>query len=180
MRTKLLKCVNCNVVISEILAFIRSRHDVMDSESLIRLCESAFSEEDIEEAKVLLFNSTKTDKKLISRRKEKKKKDLEDIISVFKTTDPDQLPTNLGQRGRRRKTPWPHSADITDTEPTYRSLVYSRTLHDSPPAKTGSPAPVNSTILENTVLSQSVSVPADTANKNNLTMAGNTKEWRME
>ncbi|XP_041968415.1 uncharacterized protein LOC121725477 [Aricia agestis] len=64
----------------------------MDNESIIRICVSAFSEEDISEAKTLLFTSTKTSKKCISRRKDRKQKDLEDIITVFKTIDPDQLP----------------------------------------------------------------------------------------
>lgn len=40
----------------------------------------------------LLFSSTKTSRKLISRRKENKQEDLDDMISIFKTTDPNQLP----------------------------------------------------------------------------------------
>lgn len=86
------KCTSCNVVISEVLAFIRNRHDVVDNESLIQICSSAFSEEDIDEAKKLLFVSTKTSQKLVSRRKNKKQKDLEDMITVFKTMDPEQIP----------------------------------------------------------------------------------------
>lgn len=92
MSVNTLKCTNCNVVISEVLAFIRNRHDVMDNESLIRICVSAFSEEEIDEAKKLLFTTTKTGKKCISRRKEKKQKDLDDMIYIFKTIDPDLLP----------------------------------------------------------------------------------------
>lgn len=87
-----IKCANCNVVISEVLAFIRNKHDIMDNESLIRICVSAFSEEEIDEAKKLLYSSTETGQRLKSRRKDKKQKDLEDIISVFKTIDPDRLP----------------------------------------------------------------------------------------
>ncbi|KAI5635142.1 hypothetical protein NE865_12172 [Phthorimaea operculella] len=92
MSVSTVKCVNCNVVINEILAFIRNRHDVMDNESLIRICTSAFSEEEVDQAKKLMFTSTKTSQKCISRRKDKKQKDLEDIISVFKTIDPEQIP----------------------------------------------------------------------------------------
>ncbi|CAG9557752.1 unnamed protein product [Danaus chrysippus] len=51
MSENLIKCANCNVVISEVLAFIRNKHDVMDNESLVRICQSAFSEEEIDEAK---------------------------------------------------------------------------------------------------------------------------------
>lgn len=92
MSVNTLKCVNCNVVISEVLAFIRSKHDVMDNESLIRICESAFAEDEIGTAKNLLFTTVKTKQKCVSRRKQKKQKDLDDIISVFKTSDPEQLP----------------------------------------------------------------------------------------
>ncbi|VVC86293.1 unnamed protein product [Leptidea sinapis] len=35
-------------------------HDVVDNESLIKICASAFAQEDIGEAKKLLFISTKT------------------------------------------------------------------------------------------------------------------------
>ncbi|CAB3243281.1 unnamed protein product [Arctia plantaginis] len=87
-----LKCANCNVVICEVLAFIRNKLDVMDNESLIRICLSAFSEEDIDGAKKLLFSSVKTKLKLVSRRKQRKEKDLEDMLSVLKTAEPDQLP----------------------------------------------------------------------------------------
>lgn len=92
MSVNTLKCVNCNVVISEVLAFLRNRHDVMDNESLIRICVSAFSEEEIDEAKKLLFVTTKAKQKLVSRRKDKRQKDLEDMISVFKTIDPEKIP----------------------------------------------------------------------------------------
>ncbi|CAG9569637.1 unnamed protein product [Danaus chrysippus] len=51
MSENLIKRANCNVVISEVLAFIRNKHDVMDNESLVRICQSAFSEEEIDEAK---------------------------------------------------------------------------------------------------------------------------------
>lgn len=82
MSVNMLKCTNCNVVISEVLVFIRNKHDVMDNESLIRICISAFSEDKIDDAKKLIFSLTKTSKKLISRRKEKKQKDLDDMMSI--------------------------------------------------------------------------------------------------
>lgn len=77
----MLKCTNCNVAILELI-----------NESLIRICVSAFSEEDIDVAKKLFFSSTKTSKNLIYRHEEKKQKDLDHMISIFKTIDPDQLP----------------------------------------------------------------------------------------
>lgn len=52
-----LKCVNCNIVINELLSFIQNKIAVIDNESLIRICISAFSEEEVECAKKLLFTS---------------------------------------------------------------------------------------------------------------------------
>ncbi|VVD01701.1 unnamed protein product [Leptidea sinapis] len=43
-----------------------------------------------ENADLLLHN--KTNQKQVSRRKNKKQKDLEDMITVFKTIDPEQIP----------------------------------------------------------------------------------------
>ncbi|CAH2097425.1 unnamed protein product [Euphydryas editha] len=64
-----LKCANCNIVISELLSFIQNKISVMDNESLIRICATAFSEEEVECAKNLLFSSIKTNLKKVSRRK---------------------------------------------------------------------------------------------------------------
>ncbi|VVC87688.1 unnamed protein product [Leptidea sinapis] len=89
---KAIKCTSCNIVISEVLSYIRNRHNVVDNESLIKICAPAFAEEEIDKAKKLLFISTKTHQKQVSRRKNKKQKDLEDMITVFKTIDPEQIP----------------------------------------------------------------------------------------
>ncbi|KAJ8714562.1 hypothetical protein PYW07_004679 [Mythimna separata] len=66
----------------------------MDNESIIRVCLSAFSEPDIEEAKTLLFESVTTSQRKKSRRRDgKMQRDLEDIICLFKEIDPDVIPT---------------------------------------------------------------------------------------
>ncbi|KAJ8704161.1 hypothetical protein PYW07_013455 [Mythimna separata] len=64
----------------------------MDEESLIRIIVSAFSGVEISEAKNLLFKSISTTTRNISRRKNKEQKDIEDIICLFKGTDPDKTP----------------------------------------------------------------------------------------
>ncbi|XP_063394301.1 uncharacterized protein LOC134679328 [Cydia fagiglandana] len=65
----------------------------MDNDSIIRICVSAFSDEDIENAKSLLFESVPTDKRKISRRKDgKSQRNLEDIIVLFADTDPELMP----------------------------------------------------------------------------------------
>ncbi|KAH9631760.1 hypothetical protein HF086_008869 [Spodoptera exigua] len=64
----------------------------MDEESLIRLCVGAYSITEITSAKNLLFESISTSTRNVSRRKNKEQKEIEDIISVFKSTDPDKTP----------------------------------------------------------------------------------------
>lgn len=91
---KVLKCINCNLVVNELLTFVQNKHDVMDNESLVRICSTAFTMEDIEKAKSLLFQSVTTDLRQIRRKNKdgKSNKDLFDIIEVFKATDPEIIP----------------------------------------------------------------------------------------
>lgn len=92
----LLKCKNCNLVVNELLTFVQNKNDTMDSESLVRICASAFSTDDIEKAKSLLFNSITSEIRNIKRKKNSKEgksnKDLYDIIDLFKQTDPEKIP----------------------------------------------------------------------------------------
>lgn len=67
----------------------------MTEESVHQLCTSAFSPEEIVEAKSLLFESMPNGKKMPVRRKEGKKRvsrDLDDIISHMKSCDMELYP----------------------------------------------------------------------------------------
>lgn len=86
-----LKCANCNIVICEVLAFIQNKLDVMDELSLIRICESAFSAEHIELAKSLLFESLQKSV-TIRKRQGKTQRNLDDIVTLLKETDPENIP----------------------------------------------------------------------------------------
>lgn len=87
------KCDSCNVVISEVLAFIQNKLEVMDEVSMTRICTSSFTTEEIVTAKNLLFECVKSTKKKIQRKKEgKAQRDLEDIMALFKELDPDEFP----------------------------------------------------------------------------------------
>lgn len=87
------KCINCNIVICEVLAYVQNRMDVMDEESLVKLCTSSFSEKDIEAAKSLLFESVSTSRRKISRKRTgKSQRDLYDVITLLKETDPEEVP----------------------------------------------------------------------------------------
>lgn len=90
----MLKCNNCNIVISELLSYVQHKHDVMDNVTLVKMCNSTFTEAEIVCAKDLLFESvTAEQRKKVKRRKEgKNQRNLDDIISFFKEVDPDVIP----------------------------------------------------------------------------------------
>lgn len=93
MDTKIIKCTTCNIVICELLAFIQNKMDVMDEEGLVRLCVTAFSEEEIEKSKKLLFSSVSTQQRKITRKKSgKSQRNIFDMIALFKQTDPEHVP----------------------------------------------------------------------------------------
>lgn len=92
------RCDSCNVVISEVLAFIQNKMEVMDQLSLIQICVSAFTAEDIIEAKNLLFSCVKSSKKKSQRKRDgKSRRDLEDIVGLFQELDPDDFPVFVVQ-----------------------------------------------------------------------------------
>ncbi|KAL0860364.1 hypothetical protein ABMA27_009764 [Loxostege sticticalis] len=81
------------LVANELLAFLQQKLDVMDEVSAVQICASNFSEADISEAKKLLFASLNKSDQMISRRRDGTKKSIQDIITLFKETDPDDAPT---------------------------------------------------------------------------------------
>lgn len=56
MDCNVVKCIQCRIVICEVLAFIQNKADVMAEEGIVRLCVTAFASEEIEAAKSLLFD----------------------------------------------------------------------------------------------------------------------------
>ncbi|XP_060802244.1 uncharacterized protein LOC132902175 [Amyelois transitella] len=93
MANKLLKCSTCNIVINEVLAFVSNKIDVMDEDSIAHICVSAFSENDILDAKNLLFESVPTTKKKKQRKRNGKTlRNIDDIICLLKETDPEEIP----------------------------------------------------------------------------------------
>lgn len=93
MTSNIVKCTTCNIVINELLSFIQNKVDVMDEVALVQICESSFSIEEIKEAKNLLFTSIITSERNIQRKRDgKASRDLNDIISLVKGTDPELVP----------------------------------------------------------------------------------------
>ncbi|XP_045455250.1 uncharacterized protein LOC123664925 [Melitaea cinxia] len=85
------KCVSCNIVINEVLAFICNKMDIMDEESISRICVTAFSQNDIVTAKRLLYESLSKQIK-IRKRDGKTVRDIDDILCTLKEADPEVLP----------------------------------------------------------------------------------------
>lgn len=93
MASNTVKCNTCNVVISEILAFVQNKIDVMDEESLVRICTTSFTTDEVSSAKKLLFESAPSSKRKVNRRGNgKSERDLFDIITLLKETDPELIP----------------------------------------------------------------------------------------
>lgn len=91
MSSNVLKCKSCNIVINELLSFVQNKVNVMDDESLVRVCTTAFSETDIAQAKSLLFDSVSKRKKT-RRREGKTLRDLDDIICLIRETATEDIP----------------------------------------------------------------------------------------
>lgn len=93
MTSDVVKCKACNIVICEVLAFIQNKQNVMTADSLVKVCTSSFSTEEIEMAKTLLFDSLMNKQKKIQRKNAGKSgRNLNDMISIFRNTDPEELP----------------------------------------------------------------------------------------
>lgn len=71
----------------------QNKVSIADEETLVRICVSAFSNEQIQKSEKLLFDSVTTDlRRTLRKGKGKEQRALLDIISFFKVTDPDELP----------------------------------------------------------------------------------------
>lgn len=89
----LLKCNSCNLVICELLAYIQNKLSIADEDSLVRICASNFSISQIEEANNLLADSLPANlRRPVRKGKDKENRMLHDIISLFKSVDPEILP----------------------------------------------------------------------------------------
>lgn len=94
-----IKCKMCNIVIDEMLAYIQNKISVSDEGTLVRLCISAFTGDEIQKSKSLLFEAIPNIKRKIQRKSEgKEQRDLHDIIDLFKTAEPDIIPVFVARQ----------------------------------------------------------------------------------
>ncbi|CAH2088955.1 unnamed protein product [Euphydryas editha] len=97
--TKVLKCNQCNIVIDELLSYLQNKISVADEETLVRICTSSFTTEEIKKSKTLLFDSIPGERrKILRKNKGKEERDLGDIISLFKSVDPDVIPVFVARQ----------------------------------------------------------------------------------
>lgn len=130
MAVNTLKCNSCNIVINEVLSYIQYKFDVIDTVSLKKLCESTYSDKEIENAKKLLFESTSTTEtqQFKVRRKGtqlggKNMRNLDDIICFFKEVDPDSIPVFVARD--LQKLP-PTSIDHIDSVTLLKDVIKMR------------------------------------------------------
>lgn len=79
-------------MINELLAYIQNKLSICDEESLVRICKSSFTSDEIKNAKTLLYDSIPTNKLKVRKNKGKEERDLYDILNLFKTTEEDVIP----------------------------------------------------------------------------------------
>lgn len=95
----IVKCNACNIVIDELLSYIQNKVSVIDEETLVRLCVSSFTADEIKKSKQLLFDSIPTSLRRISRKKKgKEDRDLADIVNLFKSAEPDGMPVFVARQ----------------------------------------------------------------------------------
>lgn len=81
------------IIINELLTFVQNKIDRLDDLSIIQICCSNFKDKDIESAKSVLYSNITDGSRIITRKGEdKNKKNLQDIIKLFKETESDHHP----------------------------------------------------------------------------------------
>ncbi|XP_061729050.1 uncharacterized protein LOC133533976 [Cydia pomonella] len=97
--TSVLKCNACNIVIDELLCYIQNKLSVIDDDTLVRLCRTSFSSEEIKKSKCLLFDSVSTNQRKISRKNSGKEvRDLEDIVALLRSVEIDKVPVFVARK----------------------------------------------------------------------------------
>lgn len=91
--TSTVKCNNCNIVIDELLAYVQNKISIIDEDSLVRICVSAFSSDQIVKSYNLLSDSLPLNKRKLARKGQgKENRILNDIINLFRVTELDIMP----------------------------------------------------------------------------------------
>ncbi|KAH9637043.1 hypothetical protein HF086_013859 [Spodoptera exigua] len=87
-----MKCIACNVVISELLAFVCNKVDTLPETAIVQICTSAFADAEIESARQLVYKLLAPSRKIMRRKEGNQQKSVQDIIKIVKETDLECLP----------------------------------------------------------------------------------------
>lgn len=97
--SNILKCNACNIVIDEMLAYILNKLSVIDEDTLMRICTTSFTSDEIKNSKSLLFDSVSSNQPKIQRKGSRKEtRDLEDIVTFLKSADAETLPVFVARK----------------------------------------------------------------------------------
>lgn len=82
------------LIINEFLTFVQNKIDILDELSIVQICATNYTDEEIETGKDELYaNIADSARKLQRKGEDKKKKNIKDVIKMFKETDPTLQPT---------------------------------------------------------------------------------------
>ncbi|XP_047030833.1 uncharacterized protein LOC124638065 [Helicoverpa zea] len=101
------------LIANEVLAFINHAIDYMDEVSIVQICRSAYKEDEVCSAKLLLYKSLGQLEQMPSRRRDGGDKSLQDIISLLKRTDPDDVPEFVAKDLHKLPPVTFHHVDVT-------------------------------------------------------------------
>lgn len=112
------------IIINEFLTFVQNKIDKLDNLSIIQICATNFSENDIENGKSELFNALPESGRCLQRKGEdKSKKNIMDVLKVFKETEPSKQPIFVAQD--LNKLP-PVTFDHIDVTRLLKDLAYMK------------------------------------------------------
>jgi hypothetical protein len=86
------KCSVCNVIINEMLAFIADKVDILHDKALLQICTSAYTFEEIEDARHIAMSLLAPHKRVTRRKEGSEEKSLLEIIKLIKESEPASLP----------------------------------------------------------------------------------------
>ncbi|KAI5640819.1 hypothetical protein NE865_06927 [Phthorimaea operculella] len=90
------------IIIDEFLTFVQNKIDVLDELSITQICATNFTESDIETSKTTLFQAVPDGGRCMLRKGEDKtKKNIKDVIKLFKEVDPNLQPTFVAKNLNR-------------------------------------------------------------------------------
>lgn len=111
------------LIVNEFLTFVQNKIDVIDELSIVQICASNFTENELESGKTELYNSLSL--KLVQRKGEdKNKKIIKDVIKVLKETDPSEQPVFVAKNLNRLP---PVTFDHVDVTRLLKDIVILKT-----------------------------------------------------